>query len=140
MTNTGAERPHSKQRLLTTVAYRIAGQTCYALEGSIFVAGVAIKWLRDQLSLIDDAAESQAAFERCQGDSNGVVVVPAFTGRCPHWQPDVRGLITGLTLDSSRDHVITATYKVWCCGWRIAAGHGGYGAAVKLCGRWHGGQ
>jgi glycerol kinase len=112
MTNTGAERPHSKQRLLTTVAYRIAGQTCYALEGSIFVAGVAIKWLRDQLSLIDDAAETQAAFERCQGDSNGVVVVPAFTGLgAPHWQPDVRGLITGLTLDSSRDHVITATLQ-----------------------------
>ena len=112
MTNTGAKRPHSKQRLLTTVAYRIAGQTCYALEGSIFVAGVAIKWLRDQLSLIDNVAETQAAFERCQGDINGVVVVPAFTGLgAPHWQPDVRGLITGLTLDSSRDHVITATLQ-----------------------------
>ena len=112
MTNTGAKRPHSKRRLLTTVAYRIAGQTCYALEGSIFVAGVAIKWLRDQLSLIDNVAETQAAFERCQGDSNGVVVVPAFTGLgAPHWQPDVRGLITGLTLDSSRDHVITATLQ-----------------------------
>ena len=112
MTNTGAARPYSKQQLLTTVAYRIAGQTCYALEGSIFVAGVAIKWLRDQLNLIDDAAETQAAFERCHGDSNGVVVVPAFTGLgAPHWQPDVRGLITGLTLDSSRDHVITATLQ-----------------------------
>ena len=112
MTNTGAARPYSKQQLLTTIAYRIAGQTCYALEGSIFVAGVAIKWLRDQLNLIDDAAETQAAFERCHGDSNGVVVVPAFTGLgAPHWQPDVRGLITGLTLDSSRDHVITATLQ-----------------------------
>ena len=112
MANTGAARPYSKQQLLTTVAYRIAGQTSYALEGSIFVAGVAIKWLRDQLNLIDDAAETQAAFERCHGDSNGVVVVPAFTGLgAPHWQPDVRGLITGLTLDSSRDHVITATLQ-----------------------------
>ena len=112
MANTGAARPYSKQQLLTTVAYRIAGQTCYALEGSIFVAGAAIKWLRDQLYLIDDAAETQAAFERCHGDSNGVVVVPAFTGLgAPHWQPDVRGLITGLTLDSSRDHVITATLQ-----------------------------
>ena len=112
MTNTGAARPYSKQQLLTTIAYRIAGQTCYALEGSIFVAGAAIKWLRDQLYLIDDAAETQAAFERCHGDSNGVVVVPAFTGLgAPHWQPDVRGLITGLTLDSSRDHVITATLQ-----------------------------
>ena len=112
MTNTGAERPHSKQRLLTTVAYRIAGQTCYALEGSIFVAGAAIKWLRDQLNLIDNAAETQSAFERCQGDSQGVFVVPAFTGLgAPYWQPDARGLITGLTLDSSRDHVITATLQ-----------------------------
>ena len=133
MTNTGAERPHSKQRLLTTVAYRIAGQTCYALEGSIFVAGVAIKWLRDQLSLIDDAAETQAAFERCQGDSNGVVVVPAFTGLgAPHWQPDVRGLITGLTLDSSRDHVITATLQsVVLQTAELLRAMAGDGAAVK---------
>ena len=133
MTNTGAERSHSKQRLLTTVAYRIAGQTCYALEGSIFVAGVAIKWLRDQLGLIDDAAETQAAFERCQGDSNGVVVVPAFTGLgAPHWQPDVRGLITGLTLDSSRDHVITATLQsVVLQTAELLRAMAGDGAAVK---------
>ena len=112
MTNTGSERSHSQQRLLTTVAYRISGQTCYALEGSIFVAGQAVKWLRDQLNLIDDVRETQSAFERCQGDSQGVFVVPAFTGLgAPYWQPDARGLITGLTLDSSRDHVITATLQ-----------------------------
>ncbi len=112
MTNTGSERPHSSQRLLATVAYRIAGETTYALEGSIFVAGVAVKWLRDQLCLIDNAAETEAAFERCEGDAQGVYVVPAFTGLgAPYWQPLVRGLITGLTLDSNRDQVITATLQ-----------------------------
>ena len=112
MTNTGSERPLSSQRLLATVAYRIAGETTYALEGSIFVAGVAVKWLRDQLCLIDNAAETEAAFERCEGDAQGVYVVPAFTGLgAPYWQPSVRGLITGLTLDSNRDQVITATLQ-----------------------------
>ena len=112
MTNTGEQRPRSDQRLLATVAYRLRGQTTYALEGSIFVAGVAIKWLRDQLNLIADAAETQAAFERCNGDAQGVFVVPAFTGLgAPHWQPSVRGLITGLTLDSNRDQLITATLQ-----------------------------
>ena len=112
MTNTGEQRPRSDQRLLATVAYRLRGQTTYALEGSIFVAGVAIKWLRDQLNLIADATETQAAFERCNGDAQGVFVVPAFTGLgAPHWQPSVRGLITGLTLDSNRDQVITATLQ-----------------------------
>ncbi|NCF33102.1 MAG: glycerol kinase GlpK [Proteobacteria bacterium] len=112
MTNTGAERPRSSQRLLSTVAYRIKGETTYALEGSIFVAGVAIKWLRDQLNLIEHAVETKAAFERCHGDAQGVFVVPAFTGLgAPHWQPSVRGLITGLTLDSNRDQIITATLQ-----------------------------
>ena len=130
MTNTGAERPHSAAP--TTVAYRIAGQTCYALEGSIFVAGLAIKWLRDQLSLIDDAAETQAAFERCQGDSNGVVVVPAFTGLGAPIGNRTRGLITGLTLDSSRDHVITATLQsVVLQTAELLRAMAGDGAAVK---------
>ncbi len=109
MTNTGAKAPRSTQQLLTTVAYRVGGQTTYALEGSIFVAGVAIKWLRDQLGLIAQAEETEAAFRRTEGDSGGVVVVPAFTGLgAPHWKPDVRGMITGLTLDSTRDQLITA--------------------------------
>ena len=83
--------------------------------------------------MIDDAAETQAAFERCQGDSNGVVVVPAFTGLgAPHWQPDVRGLITGLTLDSSRDHVITATLQsVVLQTAELLRAMAGDGAAVK---------
>ena len=109
MTNTGDQPLRSDEKLLTTVAYRVDGKPTYALEGSIFVAGVAIKWLVDQLQLIDDPAETQAAYERCGGDTGGVYVVPAFTGLgAPYWQPSVRGLITGLTLDSTRDQVVTA--------------------------------
>lgn len=109
MTNTGSEIPHSSQRLLSTVAYRLGGQTTYALEGSIFVAGAAVQWLRDSLCLIDDAAETEAAFRRSAGDSGGVFVVPALSGLgAPYWRPDARGLITGLTFQSDRDQVITA--------------------------------
>ena len=109
MSNTGDQPLRSKEKLLTTVAYRVDGKPAYALEGSIFVAGVAIKWLVDQLQLIDDAAETQAAYERCGGDTGGVYVVPAFTGLgAPYWQPSARGLISGLTLDSTRDQVVTA--------------------------------
>ena len=109
MANTGGFAVKSHQQLLTTVAYRVGGEITYALEGSIFVAGVAIKWLRDQMGLIDSAEETSAAFERCQGDTHGVYVVPAFTGLgAPHWQANARALITGLTLDSHRDHVVTA--------------------------------
>ncbi len=109
MANTGEKIIRSAEKLLTTVAYRVGGQTTYALEGSIFVAGVAIKWLRDQLGLITSPADTQAAFERTNGDAQGVFVVPAFTGLgAPYWQPEVRGLITGLTLDTHRDHIITA--------------------------------
>ena len=91
------------------MAYRINGQPSFALEGSIFVAGVAIQWLRDQLGLISHAADTADAFARTGGDSGGVYVVPAFTGLgAPHWQPSARGLITGLTLDSNKDHIITA--------------------------------
>ncbi len=109
MTNTGPQIPRSSQRLLATVAYRINGQPSFALEGSIFVAGVAIQWLRDQLGLISHAADTADAFARTGGDSGGVYVVPAFTGLgAPHWQPSARGLITGLTLDSNKDHIITA--------------------------------
>jgi len=107
--NTGDKAVRSDAKLLTTVAYRVAGQTTYALEGSIFVAGVAMKWLRDNLGLITDVAETQVAFERTGGDSAGVFVVPAFTGLgAPYWQPAARGLITGLTLDTNRDHLLTA--------------------------------
>ena len=110
--NTGDQRVHSKARLLTTVGYRVAGETCYAMEGSIFNAGVAIKWLRDKLGLIDNAAQTQAAALRIDGDTGGVYVVPAFTGLgAPHWRPEARGLVTGLTLDTGADEIVTATLK-----------------------------
>ena len=109
MTNTGAHAVQSNHQLLTTVAYRINGQVTYALEGSLFIAGVALKWLRDNLRLIDDVAETQAAYERTAGDTGGVYLVPGFTGLgAPHWNPQVRGMLSGLSLDTTRDQVITA--------------------------------
>ena len=110
--NTGARPVASAARLLTTVAYRLGGQTTYALEGSAFNAGVAIKWLRDKLGLIANAADTEAAARRTNGDTGGVFVVPAFTGLgAPHWRPDARGLVTGLTLDTGVDEIVTATLK-----------------------------
>jgi glycerol kinase len=112
MANTGTDRIRSNQRLLTTVAYRLNGETSFALEGSIFSAGVAVKWLRDELGLIIDAADSEAAAGRCGGDAGGAYLVPAFTGLgAPHWSPDSRGLIAGLTLATNRDQLITATLQ-----------------------------
>ncbi len=110
--NTGKQQLVSQQQLLATVGYRIQGETTYALEGSIFVAGASIKWLRDNLGLIDDASESGVAAVRCGGDAAGVYVVPAFTGLgAPHWAPQARGLISGLTLDTRRDQIVTATLQ-----------------------------
>ncbi|MYD95874.1 MAG: glycerol kinase GlpK [Gammaproteobacteria bacterium] len=110
--NTGAERVRSEARLLTTVGYRVDGVPTYAIEGSIFNAGVAIKWLRDQVGLIDTAADTEAAARRTGGDTGGVFVVPAFTGLgAPHWRPDARGLVTGLTLDAGADEIVTATLQ-----------------------------
>ncbi len=112
MTNTGDDRIASKARLLTTVGYRIDGKSAFALEGSIFSAGAAIKWLRDRLGLIGTAAESEVLARRIEGETRGVYVVPAFTGLgAPHWRPDARGLITGLTLDDGRDEIVAATLK-----------------------------
>jgi glycerol kinase len=110
MTNTGTQQLASQHRLLTTVAYRLGGQTTYALEGSIFAAGVAVKWLRDRVGLIDSAADSEDCARRTRGDTGGVYVVPAFTGLgAPHWNPDARATITGITLDTNRDQLVTAT-------------------------------
>jgi glycerol kinase len=112
MTNTGALAARSRHGLLTTVAYRIDGTPTYALEGSIFVAGIAVKWLRDRLGLIEQAADTEACVRRTGGDAGGVYVVPAFTGLgAPYWEPDVRGMISGLTLDSDRDQIVTAVLQ-----------------------------
>ncbi len=98
--NTGETACRSRHRLLTTLAYRVGGQTAYALEGSIFVAGAAIQWIRDGIKLIGSSAEVEGL---AQGlDSNrGVYMVPAFTGLgAPHWSPRARGAIFGLTRDT----------------------------------------
>ena len=109
--NTGTEPIESQNRLLTTPAYRIGGCTTYAMEGSIFVAGAAIKWLRDGLGVIRDAAETEA-LARQVPDSHGVHLVPAFVGLgAPHWRPDVRGLLTGLTLDVKGAHLARAALE-----------------------------
>lgn len=108
--NTGTTLRTSQSQLLGTVAYRMNGVTTFALEGSIFVAGVAVKWLRDQVGLIEHAADTQRIAESIAGDTGGVYVVPAFTGLgAPHWEPAARGLIAGLTLDSTRAQLVTAT-------------------------------
>lgn len=112
--NTGEECISSKNRLLSTVCYRLDGKTTYALEGSIFIAGAAVQWLRDGIQIIKDAAETEAM---CEGlDSNkGVYLVPAFTGLgAPHWNPDARGAIFGLTRDTGRPEIARATVESVC--------------------------
>ena len=112
MTNTGGEPRPSDNGLLTTLAYRLQGQATYALEGSIFVAGVAVKWLRDQLGLIDDAAQTEPLARSVDGDAQGVYFVPAFTGLgAPHWSPNARGTLTGLTSDTQVAHIVTAALQ-----------------------------
>src|SRR5580700_3085113 len=99
--NTGAVAVSSANRMLTTPAYRIGGRITYAMEGSIFVAGAAVKWLRDGLKVIASAADTAAAAASVP-ENHGVYMVPAFVGLgAPHWEPNARGLICGLTLDAS---------------------------------------
>lgn len=109
--NTGSEAIASEHGLLTTVAWQIGGQTTYALEGSSFVAGSAVQWLRDQLGLIQSASEIEALASKVES-SDGVVFVPALTGLgAPHWDPDARGLICGLTRGTSAAHLARATLE-----------------------------
>jgi glycerol kinase len=109
--NTGAEPVASRHRLLTTPAYRLAGKTTFALEGSIFVAGAAVKWLRDGLGVIADAAQTDSMATQVP-DSHGVIMVPAFVGLgAPHWDPDARGAIFGLTLGATGAHLARAALE-----------------------------
>lgn len=106
--NTGEEVVHSKNGLLTTIAWGVDGKVEYALEGSIFVAGAVIQWLRDELGLIRDSADSEFFAEKVK-DTNGVYLVPAFTGLgAPHWDQYARGTILGLTRGANREHIIRA--------------------------------
>jgi glycerol kinase len=111
LVNTGDVAVSSANRLLTTPAYRIGGRICYALEGSIFVAGAAVKWLRDNLRLLGSAAESAAVAARVP-DDHGVFMVPAFVGLgAPHWEPGARGVICGLTFEASGAHLVRAALE-----------------------------
>ena len=111
MLNTGTTPLVSNHKLLTTVAYRIAGQTTYALEGSIFIAGAAVQWLRDQLKIIHDAAQTEA-IARGVPETGGVYLVPAFTGLgAPYWDTEARGAIVGLTRDSGAPEIVRAALE-----------------------------
>lgn len=109
--NTGGTALQSENNLLTTVAYRLDGVVTYGLEGSIFVAGSAIQWLRDQLKIIDDAATSEA-IAQATGIIEHVHVIPAFAGLgAPYWDPEARGAILGLSRDTGINEIVTATLQ-----------------------------
>jgi glycerol kinase len=109
--NTGQEAAPTAKGLLTTMAYRASGRRAYAVEGSIFAAGAAVKWLRDRLRLINDVSQT-AAMAAEIGGNDGVYLVPAFAGLgSPHWEPTARGLICGLTLDSGPAHLVRAALE-----------------------------
>ena len=109
--NTGERLVPSRNRLLSTLAWRLDGKPVYAIEGSIFIAGAAVQWVRDGLRAISHAAESQAL--ACTlDDTGGVYLVPAFTGLgAPYWDPDARGAILGLTRDSTSVHIVRAALE-----------------------------
>jgi len=109
--NTGEKPVFSKNGLLTTIAWGIDGKVDYALEGSVYVAGAAIQWLRDELRIIDSSADSEYFATRVK-NTNGCYVVPAFTGLgAPYWDPFARGVITGLTRGVNKYHIIRATLE-----------------------------
>ena len=109
--NTGEKPVFSQNGLVTTIAWGLDGKVEYALEGSIFVAGAAIQWLRDEMRLIDSAADSEYMAGKVK-DTNGCYVVPAFTGLgAPHWDPYARGTIVGITRGVNKYHIIRATLE-----------------------------
>lgn len=114
LVNTGDAFVPSKSRLLTTVGYRLEGKVTYALEGSIFIAGAAVQWLRDGIKIIDHAAETEALASDAE-PSNGLMVVPAFTGLgAPYWDPEARAAILGMTRATNRADIVRATLKSIC--------------------------
>ncbi len=109
--NIGDTFKKSKNRLLTTTGYRLNGETTYAIEGAIFVAGAAIQWLRDNLNFFEDASESEAMAVSV-ADNNGVYFVPAFTGLgAPYWEPEAQAMICGLTRESTKAHITRAALE-----------------------------
>lgn len=111
LTNAGERQPASKNRLLSTVLWQLGGRRTYAIEGSVFVAGSVVKWLRDSLGLIASAGETEA-LARSVADNGGVYFVPALTGLgAPYWEPEARGAISGLSLASTRAHIVRAALE-----------------------------
>ncbi|HEY1604252.1 MAG TPA: glycerol kinase [Allosphingosinicella sp.] len=111
LTNSGEERRTSRNRLLSTIAWQLGNVRSYALEGSVFVAGSLIKWLRDKLGLIETAPESEA-LARSIPDSGGVQIVPAHSGLgAPHWRPHARAAISGLSFATGRAHIVRAALE-----------------------------
>ncbi|MBP1572616.1 MAG: glycerol kinase GlpK [Oscillospiraceae bacterium] len=111
LTNTGNKPIKSKNGLVTTIACGIDGEITYALEGSVFVAGAAIQWLRDELGLISKASETEE-IALSVADTNGVTVVPAFTGLgAPYWNPYARGIITGISRGTGKAHIVRSTLE-----------------------------
>ena len=97
--------------MLTTICYRLNGKITYALEGSIFIAGAGIQWLRDKINLINNASDTEKIVKSLKSN-NGIYLVPAFTGLgTTYWKPDARGIICGLTRDTSRKEIIRATLE-----------------------------
>lgn len=137
--NIGEKPVMSRNRMLTTPAYRLNGRTTYALEGSIFVAGASVKWLRDGLGVITHASETHDMATRIP-DSHGVYMVPAFVGLgAPHWNPNARGLICGLTLDATAAHLARAAlesvaYQTLDLTSAMAADGGAGAAALRVDG------
>ncbi|ASP40551.1 glycerol kinase [Bacterioplanes sanyensis] len=114
MMNSGEQALHSEHRLLTTVAYRLNDRVTYALEGSIFMAGATIQWIRDGLQLIAKASDTQLLAEQT-GYDNPVYMVPAFAGLgAPYWDPDARGAILGLSRDTGIKEIVTAGLQAVC--------------------------
>jgi glycerol kinase len=111
LVNTGAKRVRSKNRMLSTLAWRLGGKPTYALEGSIFISGAAIQWLRDGLKVIAKAGDTEAIAAKLK-DTGGVYLVPAFTGLgAPYWDPDARGAILGLTRATGQAEIVRAALE-----------------------------
>ncbi len=109
--NTGSKKIYSNNKLLTTICYRLNGKNTYALEGSIFIAGAGVQWLRDKVKLINNAYETEK-IAKSKKSNDGVYIVPAFSGMgAPYWRPDARGLITGLTRNSDWKSLVRAVVE-----------------------------
>lgn len=111
LVNTGDRPIFSRNRLLTTIAWQIGGKTTYALEGSVFMAGATVQWLRDELCLIQKASETEE-IARSVPDTGGVYLVPAFVGLgAPYWDPYARGTLVGMTRGTNRAHIVRAALE-----------------------------